>query len=630
MLGTLTELGQALTGTVPPSDVVARVAATLDRLLAPEQMLVVMAPPDAAPTVAFSRGLVNPEPDDPFARLLLKNGPLVIARDVASTVASLGYDVPDAPASWVGAPLVASSVFGAVWLGSDRPGRFDNTARDLVSAVAALGSLALEKSRLVDLLSIGKHEWEQTVDALSQAFCVVDGAGSIRRANRAFGELASVPLTEIAGKPCIGLLPPTWAESVREVLADPAGAGVRDLHAGPRIFTLSGLLLNDVGERVAVLVFDDQTDTRRLQDQLVQSEKLSAIGQLIAGVAHDLNNPLASVVGFADYLLEAGQAPPNMVEPLRAIQLEAERAASIVRNLLTFARKQERKRRTQPVKPMLDATMLLLRNQLMSSKIEVEVEVAGDLPEVNVEPVQIQQVFVNLINNAAQAVTASGAGGHIRIEARRWLDGVAIIVEDDGPGIPQTLHEKVFEPFFTTKPEGQGTGLGLSICQGILKEHGGRLVLGNRPGGGTIFRVELPGGRPETGPVTPPTREPGTLRILVIDDEPHIQHYMQATLEAWGHTVVVAADGAQGLSRMENEPFDLVVSDLRMPELGGREMFEALSREKPELAERVVFSTGDTVRGDTLAFLESLGRPYLRKPFGLHELRAILATAVPR
>jgi two-component system NtrC family sensor kinase len=359
---------------------------------------------------------------------------------------------------------------------------------------------------------------------------------------------------------------------------------------------------------------------------------MSAIGQLIAGVAHDLNNPLASVVGFADYLVEAaGDTPEELREPLRAIQQEAERAANIVKNLLTFARKQEGRREVRPIGDILAATLQLLRNQLIGARIDIEIDVAPGTPPVFADVTQLQQVFVNLVNNAAQAIESSGVGGRIVIRAMPWLDGLAVTVEDDGPGVPPDVAHRIFEPFFTTKPAGEGTGLGLSICQGIVKEHGGRLALVPTARRGAVLQVELPAG--PTSPAAPAEAAPAPgrrLRILVVDDEPHIQHYMRATLEAWGHDVTVAGNGRVALEHAAAAPFDVIVSDLRMPELGGREMLEQLRTLRPAAAERVVFSTGDTVRGDTLAFLESLGRPYLRKPFTLAELRAALADAVRR
>jgi CheY-like chemotaxis protein len=263
----------------------------------------------------------------------------------------------------------------------------------------------------------------------------------------------------------------------------------------------------------------------------------------------------------------------------------------------------------------------------MAHRVEARIEVEPDLPMPDIDPNQIQQVFVNLIHNAAQAIALSGKPGTIIVRARPWLDGVAVDVIDDGPGMSETLASQVFEPFFTTKPEGEGTGLGLSISQGIVREHGGRILLATEEDRGSTFTVQLPlATRP---PTPPPDARDGTplrrLRVLVVDDEPHILHYMRATLEAWGHVPVVAADGAEGLSLMEDEDFDLVISDLRMPRLGGREFYDEVARLHPAMAPRIVFSTGDTVRGDTLAFLETLDRPYLHKPFSLAELRTLLA-----
>jgi len=260
--------------------------------------------------------------------------------------------------------------------------------------------------------------------------------------------------------------------------------------------------------------------------------------------------------------------------------------------------------------------------------VEGHLRLEPDLPEVRVDGNQMQQVFVNLINNAAQAIQASGREGGIWIDATRWLDGVAVIIEDDGPGVPEPLAEKIFEPFFTTKPEGQGTGLGLSICQGIVREHGGRITLCKRAGRGAAFRVDLPGAStPGHVPQEATPADTGSLGILVVDDEPHILHYMRATLEAWGHRVAVAADGQEGLLRARTEPYDVIITDVRMPHFGGRELYEALHRERPALAAKVIFSTGDTVRGDTLEFLESLDRPYLHKPFSLAQLRSALGAA---
>src|SRR3989442_774567 len=277
----------------------------------------------------------------------------------------------------------------------------------------------------------------------------------------------------------------------------------------------------------------------------------------------------------------------------------------------------------------LSGPVALGRNQLMAHKVEATVEVEPGLPDVEVNANQIKQVFVNVINNACQAIASDAPSGRIWITARRVGDSIAVSVTDSGPGMTEELAARVFEPFFTTKREGEGTGLGLSICQGIMKEHGGRITLDTRPGAGATFTLELPIGarvaRTEAAPV--PAGESKPLSILVVDDEPHILHYMRATLESYGHTVELASDGTYALERALAGPFDVIICDLRMPHLSGREMYTKLARQDPRVAERIIFATGDTVRGDTLQFLEALGRPYLHKPFTLAELRAALGHA---
>ncbi len=494
----------------------------------------------------------------------------------------------------------------------------------LVTAVLAQAAIALENARLVELLSSAKREWEKTVDAISQAICIVDAHGTVRRANRVFADLIHTAVTAIPGRSWLGLLPPAWSDPVARAIAEPS-ANTVEIRAGERMLLLTAIPMAEPGS--AVLVFEDQTERRRLQDQLIQSEKMSAIGQLIAGVAHDLNNPLASVVGFSDFLAEATEIPPSLREPLQVIRQEAERAATIVKNLLSFARTQEGERTRHPIRTLLESTLVLLRNQLMAHKVEATLDVEAGLPDLEVNPNQIKQVFVNLINNACQAIASDAPSGRIWITAKRAHDGVAVSVTDSGPGMTEEVAAHVFEPFFTTKPEGEGTGLGLSICQGIVREHGGRITVEARPGGGATFKVELPlrSDAARSGAAPAPPSEARHLNILVVDDEPHILHYMQATLESWGHEVVLAHDGSQALKRALMQPFDLIICDLRMPRLGGREMFHTLARMHPTVADRIIFATGDTVRGDTLQFLEELGRPFLQKPFKLDALRRVLA-----
>jgi two-component system NtrC family sensor kinase len=647
-LNCLTSLSQELAGAFRPSSIVEIVARTLTEQLVPARLSVMLLDPDTNRlTVTYHNGPRPASTDEPMLQLALRRGPLVFPDRVGARAAELGVAVDrPAPASWLGVPIVAvAHPIGAVAMEGDRANALDDSALLFTRAVLAQAGIALENARLVELLSSGKREWEQTVDAFNHAICYVDPQGVVRRANRVFADLIKLPVTALSGRSWLTLVPPGWADPVARLLGAPSdGTPPVEVRSGDRTLLVTAIPTGEPG--AAVLLFEDHTEKRRLQEQLLQSEKMSAIGQLIAGVAHDLNNPLASVVGFSDLLGEAADVPSRLSEPLAIIRQEAERASGIVRNLLSFARRQEGERQLQSIRPILESTHQLLKNQLMAARIELTLEFEPGLPAVEVHANQIKQVFVNIINNAAQAIASTRAkegGGRIEINTRCEPDGLSVNISDNGPGIPEDVAQRVFEPFFSTKSEGEGTGLGLSICLGIVKEHGGSMRV--EPGGagsgrGATFTVELPtgvrselspldrAGQPRASADPAPSERLERLRVLVVDDEPHILHYMQATLESWGHDVAVARDGSQALKRALMQPFDLIICDLRMPRLGGREMFQTLARMHPTVADRIIFATGDTVRGDTLQFLEELGRPFLQKPFKLDALRRVLAGVV--
>src|SRR6267143_2148139 len=497
VLTRLTGLSQELAGAFRPVTIVEIVARVLTEQLAPGRLSVMLLDVDTNRlVVSYHNGPRPATTDEPLLQLALRRGPIVFPDNVAARAAELNVTVDKpTPASWLGVPIVAvSRTIGAVAMEGDRKNALDAGALMFTRAVLAQDGIALENASLVELLSSGKREWEQTVDAFNQAICYVDPHGAVRRANRMFAELIKLPITALPGRPWLTLLPPSWVDPVARLLTPPPeGASTPvEVRAGERTLLVTAIPAGEPG--AAVLLFEDQSEKRRLQDQLLQSEKMSAIGQLIAGVAHDLNNPLASVVGFSDLLGEAPDVPPRLAEPLAVIRQEAERASGIVRNLLSFARRQEGERQVQSIRPILESTILLLRNQLMAHKIELTFTAEPGLPEVEVHANQIKQVFVNIINNAAQAILgAQRSGGRITVLAKCWLDGVAVSISDNGPGMPESVAQHVFEPFFSTKAEGEGTGLGLSICQGIVKEHGGSMTVDPGPGTGAKFTVELPG-----------------------------------------------------------------------------------------------------------------------------------------
>jgi two-component system NtrC family sensor kinase len=629
VLSRLGELARDTAGAFRAAPLIEQMVRALSDLLAPDRLTVLLVDPASKRlTVAYDRAPAPTPADDPLLQLAFREGPVVIPSNVRAAARQRSVDVVKPPASWIGVPLpAAEGPIGAVSLGRDRAAAYGDTELLYANAVVAQVAVALENARLVELLSIGKYEWEITVDSIPQAICIVDAHGAVRRGNRVFAELVDSPVTALPGRPWTALVPPSWTEPLARILGAPGGPPA-ELRSGERTFLASAFPMAMF--QGAFVLFDEVTEKRRLQEQLIQSEKMSAIGQLIAGVAHDLNNPLASVVGFADFLSESVEVPAGLAEPLRVIRQEAERAANIVRNLLSFARRQDAERQRQPVAPLLESTIALLRNELLAHDVEVTLTVDPGVPDLELNANQMKQVFLNLLSNAVHAIAGTGHPGTIRVHVRPWLEGLAVQVTDDGPGMTEAVAHRVFEPFYTTKAEGQGTGLGLSISQGIAKEHGGRITLETAPGRGATFTVELPGAASEAPTATAPPAPvlgAGSRRVLVVDDEEPILHYMRATLTAWGHTVEVARDGREAYRRVTTEPFDLIVCDLRMPRLGGRELYDTLAREHPELAARVIFATGDTVRGDTLQFLESLGRPFLHKPFALAELRRVLGIA---
>ncbi|MEO8294960.1 MAG: ATP-binding protein [Gemmatimonadota bacterium] len=626
VLRTLAAFGRHLAGTLRPHTIVAHLAEALSAHFEPEALGIALfdldsnrlklmhAMPEESPCIGAALDLG------------MRRGPVLLPS--ATPLFSPQENIPpNTPACWLAVPLEGRRIVsGAIALGASA-GRYHANDLAILEAFAAQGSLALESAHIVDQVDTGKRSWADTVDAISLAICLVDDLGRVRRANRAFAELVSAPAAEVIGRPWLALVPPSWGDGVQTALEAAGPHREIDLRAGDRSFSVTAFRSGHGSESLRILVFLDRTEHRRLQDQLIQSEKMSAVGQLVAGVAHDLNNPLASVLGFADFLVESPDVPSNLREPIRVIQQESLRAATIVRNLLGFARKQEHRRQKTQLRQLLDGTLVLLRNQLMADRVEVRIEIEPEFPGLHINHNQIQQVFVNLIHNASQAITSTGRPGEITIRARQGIQSVIIEVADDGPGMPEELAAQAFEPFFTTKPEGQGTGLGLNICQGIVKEHGGRITVTTAPGEGATFTIELPleeTDASEPGMTTPFPLQTPAFRILLIDDEPHILHYLRTTLETWGHQVESAPDGQTGLEMASAGNFDLIISDLRMPRLGGREFYEILVGKNPAMAQNVVFSTGDTVRGDTLDFLEREGRPYLTKPFSLAELRNLL------
>jgi CheY-like chemotaxis protein len=383
-------------------------------------------------------------------------------------------------------------------------------------------------------------------------------------------------------------------------------------------------LVRDVSERKKL---DDET--RDIYHQLLQAEKMAALGQTVSGVAHELNNPLATILSWAERLSERTTLDEPVRRGLETILSEAERAARIVRNLLTFARKRQTTRAMVDVNQVVRETLALRAYELRVTNITVIDALAAGLPQVFADGHQVQQVLLNLIINAEQAMLSANGRGILVLRTWHDADQESVILEinDDGPGIPDDLQPKIFDPFFTTKEVGKGTGLGLTVAYAIVQEHGGRIRLESRPNAGASFYVEMPvtGARLPPTPVARPRRDPvpdaaAGASILVVEDEAQLASAVVDALRDAGYLVEHAPDGEEALARVKAQPFDLVICDLKMPRLDGKAFYGLLAAAAPALSKRVIFVTGDVAGTDAEKFLEESGCRWLAKPFRLGDL----------
>lgn len=522
----------------------------------------------------------------------------------------------------------------------------------LQDSVLRVGRLREEHIREV---GASEARLQAIIGAAGEAILTFTPAWVVELANEASARLFRAPSGELVGRRLVELIDldeGRWSSvfddvsSGRRPQVTVTGTGNRpDDAAFPVECTLAALAMGDPGRGGGVAILRDlskrlaaEAERERFERRIAESEKMLAIGRVVSGVAHELNNPLAVVLGQSEQLVDDG-TDQELRTGMRLINEQAHRARHIVRDLLAFVREGQDHREPVNLGRLVERVVAGQAAEAGSLGIALRHEVTEGEVVVMADPVAVEQVLVNLIDNAFDA---TGAAGLVRVRLGCRTGAAELMVEDNGPGVPDGIENRIFEPFFTTKPTGAGTGLGLSVSVGLLERLGGSLLFENRPTPtvGARFVVRLPlapvDATPPTvapdGPQPAPTLpsgSPGT--VLIVDDEPSVRITLERIFRRWGWEVITRGDGATALSSLapgtRPKP-DLILCDLRMPQMTGEAFYAALESVRPELLERVVFVTGDMVAQDTARFLAVAGRPVVEKPFTIPEISRIVTEVV--
>ncbi|MFH1725268.1 MAG: ATP-binding protein [Elusimicrobiota bacterium] len=372
-----------------------------------------------------------------------------------------------------------------------------------------------------------------------------------------------------------------------------------------------------------------EAKSQALQQQLFHSEKLKALGECLSGIAHELNNPLGGILTRCQLILQYENIPlsDRLREDFEMIFQEALRCKKIVKNVAAFSRKHASEKTSISVNGIIEDCLRLQIHRLRDGTAEVRNELDPELPETLADYHQLQQVFLNLINNALQAAEGRRRKTTLIIRTRRTPSGIRVEFEDNGPGIPPERLSKVFEPFFTTKEVGEGTGLGLSISHGIVTEHGGRIWAESAPGKGATFVIELPvRTTPKEDGTAKPSGDdacPSGRRVLVIDDEASIRKSLERYLQSKRMEPETAPDGRTALRMLNDKDYDAVLCDIHLPGIDGRKLYAWAKRHRPDLASRWVFLTGSVDRNGKLP-PKGAKPTHLHKPFRLEEIAKAL------
>jgi two-component system NtrC family sensor kinase len=541
-------------------------------------------------------------------------------------------------------------LLGTMSVAGERPGRFESADQRLVEVIAGQIGVAVQNARLHDFVRRGKREWEQTFDAIGDPIAVFDSSGTLLRGNTALAAHLGRSITALRGASCMEVAFCTAtgdACAISRALVNDGSHTEVTLPDG-QIFSVTTFPVAGGRDGASVVqvaknVTEDIRSKRRMQQmsdelalanarsmaalerlkstqaQLLQAEKLSAIGQLVAGVAHELNNPLTSVIGYAqlleDELKTPGEVRPatDLAEDLRRIAQESERAARIVRNLLAFARRQAVERAPQDLADLFSRVMSLRAYELRLCGIDLVTEFEANLPPVVADGSQLQQALLNLVLNAEQAMRGRPVKRlHVGARYDQSAGAVELFIRDTGHGIDPANLSRIFDPFFTTRDVGEGTGLGLSICYGIVRDHGGQIAVESTVNAGTVFSLLLPARVQEDSAAEP---------VLIAHAEQTERDYLAAALGGWGCRVATAASSADALALCRRKPLRAAFVDRAViaADLPG---WYAVRGEVPGVP--LVLVSMSAEEGDVERFGREHASAILAPPFQLRAIRSAI------
>ncbi len=547
----------------------------------------------------------------------IERGRIEVAQDVENRDVTVFGTIRARSAAVVPLRLHGERI-GAIAVTERQGGPFTTEDLWLLSTVATNASVALANSRLFAIVEQGRREWETAFNALREGIAVIGPGGAIQRANSSLARLAGLSEAELIGRNFRELVFGDMETAAALIEAAHEGESPPPVVLRPegrdRFLRLTIAPLQSGHDRAGSMValVEDVTEQRSMEAQLFQNEKMAAIGQLVSGVAHELNNPLTSIAGLTELLLErdvGGDAPR---QHLRIIHEQAGRAGRIVKNLLTFVRTGTTEQSPVDVNDVVARTTMLVAYEIRLRGIELVTEL-HPLPAIVMgDPHELQQVLLNLLTNAVQAIADLPPGRlrRITIETARVEDRVILAVRDTGDGVPAELVANLFTPFFTTKPAGQGTGLGLSLSYGLIQAHGGTLAYEEGADGGAEFTIELPAADLPAGRVTPQPSE-RKRRILIVDDDATAHRVIAALFTADRYRVESARNGAEGMAMAAATDYDLVIADATLAAPSGRPFVQELRDSDERWAERLIAVGG---RNEDRR---------VSKPFDLRRLRSL-------